>query len=366
MSKAENERGASPRRPGAFAVEGTERTRPDEETVAEPRRPRSISGPVELTPEDEDPFLGSTAAPVSVAPAPGRFSIGTVAAGAFGILLSLAAGIWIDDLVRALFDRSTWLGYVSLGVVAVFVAALATIVGREIAGIYRLRSVLSLKADGEAAARERRPDAARAVIAGLDSLFSDRPETARGRSLLAATRDDVIDGPHLIALAEVELLGPLDQEGRRIVLDSAKRVSIVTAVSPRAVFDIAYVIYESFRLIRRIAALYGCRPGSLGMLRLARDVVAHLAVTGTIAVGDSLLQQVLGHGVASRLSARFGEGVINGLMTARIGIAAMDYCRPLPFKARKRPGIGDFISDLNPASTGETGATTSGGDPRKA
>lgn len=367
MSKAEDEPGTNDRRkPMVFGVEGMRRTEAAAEPAVEGRRPRSISGPVELTPEEEDPFLGEPGAPVMIAAAPKRLSLGSIAAAAFGILLSLAVGIWIDDLVRALFDRSTWLGYASLAVVAVLVTALAAIVGREIAGIYRLQSVLSLKADGEAASRDRRPDAARSVLARLESLFADRPETARGRTLLAATRDDVIDGPHLIALAEVELLGPLDQEGRRIVLDSAKRVSIVTAVSPRAVFDIAYVIYEAFRLIRRIAALYGCRPGSLGMLRLARDVVAHLAVTGTIAVGDSLLQQVLGHGVASRLSARFGEGVINGLMTARIGIAAMDYCRPLPFKARKRPGIGDFIGDLNPASAGGGGGNAGLGDPQKA
>jgi putative membrane protein len=75
-----------------------------------------------------------------------------------------------------------------------------------------------------------------------------------------------------------------------------------------------------------------------------------LAVTGSIAVGDGLVQQILGHGIASKLSARLGEGVVNGMMTVRIGIAAMDLCRPLPFKALKRPGISDFLGDLTPGT----------------
>jgi putative membrane protein len=337
------------RSPACFSVQPEKQA---EAATRTPRKPQSFSGPVEVTPDAEDPFLALEAqAPATVAPARRKLSLGSIAWTSLGILVSIAVGLWIDDLIRAMFDRSTWLGYAAIVVAAVFVLAVAAIVIREILGIWRLDSVQALKADAEAAIRERKPGPARAVLAKLAALLADRPETARGRAALAATEGDVIDGPHLIALCETELLAPLDVQARAMVLDSAKRVSVVTAVSPRAVVDLAFVLYESVRLIRRVAVLYGGRPGAIGMIRLVKDVLSHLAVTGTIAVGDSLVQQVLGHGVASRLSARLGEGVINGLMTARIGIAAMDYCRPLPFHARKRPGIGDFINDLTPSMT---------------
>ncbi len=129
-------------------------------------------------------------------------------------------------------------------------------------------------------------------------------------------------------------------------MNAAKRVSLVTAVSPRALVDVGYILFESFKLIRTLSELYGSRPATLGLIRLAKNVVAHLAVTGTVAMGDSLIQQMLGHGIAAKLSARLGEGIINGLMTARVGIAAMDLTRPLPFKAEKRPGISDFLGEL--------------------
>jgi len=41
-----------------------------------------------------------------------------------------------------------------------------------------------------------------------------------------------------------------------------------------------------------------------------------------------------------------GEGVLNGLLTARLGLAAIDVTRPLPFAALPRPALGDLAKDL--------------------
>jgi putative membrane protein len=150
----------------------------------------------------------------------------------------------------------------------------------------------------------------------------------------------------MLKLAERELMSPLDLEARRLVSSAAQRVSVVTAISPRAVVDVLFVLAAALRLIRQLARLYGGRPGALGMISLARQVVAHLAITGGMAASDSLVQQVLGHGIAAKLSQRLGEGILNGLLTARLGLAAIDVTRPLPFNALPRPVLADLAKDL--------------------
>ena len=72
--------------------------------------------------------------------------------------------------------------------------------------------------------------------------------------------------------------------------------------------------------IRRIAEIYGGRSGTLGSWRLVRAVMTHLVATGAVAVGDDLIGSIGGGHLLSKLSRRFGEGLVNGALTARVGV----------------------------------------------
>lgn len=287
------------------------------------------------------------------------WSWGTIFIAALGGLVSLAAGIAVDQLIRDLFARSDWLGWLGAALAALVVLAALAIVVRELVGVMRLRRIDQLRGHAEEAVNADDRRLANLLLKDVAALYRDRADMARGRAALAEHGKEIIDGGDLIMLAERDLMRPLDAEARRMVTESAKRVSVVTAVSPRALVDLMFVLAESLRLIRRVSTLYGGRPGGFGFFRLTRQVLGHLAVTGAIAIGDSLIHELVGQGLAAKLSARLGEGVVNGLLTARIGIAAIDVCRPLPFRSETRPKISDVFSELI-KSTGSEKSAESG------
>lgn len=329
----------APRQPTAFPLDELNLLSSDERPAANARVPSLIGDPDPFATEPDQPTAASL---VSRRRWHWMPLLGATLSG----LILLALGLAIDNLIRDLFQRTEWLGWFGFGLAALALVALIAIVVREIVGLLRLRLIDRIRRRGEQAASNDDRTAACAVAREVVSLYVGRPETARGRAALTGHIGEIIDGRDLMGLAETEVLLSLDADAKSLVMSSAKRVALLTAVSPRAIVDLAFVAFEILRLIRRLATLYGGRPGLIGFLRLARGVFAHLAVTGGMAAGDSIVQQVLGQGIAARLSARLGEGVVNGLLTARIGIAAIDVCRPLPFLVCRPPRLSDVMSEL--------------------
>ncbi|MDJ1006907.1 MAG: TIGR01620 family protein [Paracoccaceae bacterium] len=261
--------------------------------------------------------------------------------GTLGAVLTFALSVVAWDFVTGLIERNPVLGAVGLGLLGIFVVICLVILIREWAALARLSRLDALQ---HAAAEADTMEKARDVVDRLLKLYRNRPDMDWPRSRFAERRGDVFDAEALAALAETELLAPLDRMATKEVEAAARQVATVTALVPLALADVVAALTANLRMIRRIAAIYGGRGGTLGSWRLTRAVFAHLVATGAVAVGDDMLGSVAGGGVLSKLSRRFGEGLINGALTARVGVAAIEVCRPLPFRAKRKPAVSALVS----------------------
>ena len=314
-------------------------------------------GPVLIELEEASEVTPATAPPVQDAAPQGRAmqNMAALAArkpsklarffwSALLALVSFAASVAAWDFVTGLIARSPVLGAIAVGLVALFVLALLLIAGREWLALGRLKKIDALRAeaDGVLVAGDLR--AAQAVQRKVLALYAGRPDLEMARQQVRARAGDVFDADAVLALTETTLLAPLDALARKEVEAAARQVATVTAIVPLALADLVAALTANLRMIRRIAEIYGGRSGTLGSWRLTRAVLTHLVATGAVAVGDDLISSIAGGGVLSKLSRRFGEGVINGALTARVGVAAMDVCRPQPYVSQSPPSVTGLVS----------------------
>ncbi|MBO6775509.1 MAG: TIGR01620 family protein [Marinibacterium sp.] len=254
----------------------------------------------------------------------------------------VSVGFW--EFAMGLLDRAPLLGMAVSALVVVFLLVCVVVVVRELAALGRLRRVDGLRRASADAVQSGDLAEARVVADRLVAFYRGREDTRWGRDRFADRRGDMFDADALLGLVEDEILTPLDAAARREVEAASRQVATVTALVPLALADVATALASSLRMIRRVAEIYGGRSGVLGSWRLTRAVFAHLVATGAVAAGDDLLEPVLGGSVLSKLSRRFGEGVVNGALSARVGVAAMEVCRPLPFSERHKPSVRGIVA----------------------
>jgi putative membrane protein len=329
-------------------------TEPRQPRAFDPRDPAIVEEPAPIEPP---PAVAGEAGTDAAADAPmarptladlGRRGLrwGTLLVSALAGAAALGAAAWFARLVSAALVREDWVGWLTLALLLTAAIAILMLLLRELVGFSRLSRLNRIKADIARAIADRDAKRERKAALRLAALYARRPEQAWSVRRFREHARDVHDAGELLALADREMVAPLDAQARRLITRSAKRVATVTAMSPMALIAVSFVLIENLRLLRRLAALYGGRPGFFGLMRLAHLVLGHLLATGGVALTDDLLGQFLGQDILRRLSRRLGEGAFNGALTARIGIAAIDVIRPLPYLGTKPPRVRDVLGEV--------------------
>ncbi len=325
------------RRPRAFSPNDPSLVREPEIEVPPPAGPAPRAEPAGNRPVFSAPTLEDLHS---------GFRWGALLFGALVAATTLAASVWFARFVSVALTRDDWVGWLMTGLLGLVILAAVMLLIREIVGFARLSRLGRLKREIDAALASGKSTDEKTAIAKLTQLYAKRADMTWPVSRMRDHTRDVHDAGALTKLAERELLAPLDVEARRLITKSAKRVATVTALSPMMFMAVGYVLVENVRMLRSLATLYGGRPGMIGALKLARMVFTHIVATGGVAMTDDLLGQFLGQDVLRRLSRRLGEGAFNGALTGRIGVAAVDVCRPLPFLDARPIRLRDVAGEV--------------------
>ncbi len=289
--------------------------------------------------ESTEAGLGDASRNAAAKPPGGRGRFGWLSlflSAAIG-LAGLAFSLWYTRFVSVALLRDDWLGWVARGLAAIIILALAVMLIRELLGYRRLARLGDIRSDANKATTSEDFKLAQRTVQRLKSSLGGKRDMRWALDRFREQERHMRSAASLLGLADKVLLEDPDKRAQQVIYESARRVGVVTAVVPIAFVVVLFVLFENLRMIRRLAGVYGGQPGFFGGLRLFSWIIGHIAATGAIALTDDLWGQFLGQDMLRRVSSKLGEGAFNGALTARLGVAALSVCRPLPFIEAKPP-----------------------------
>ncbi|WP_158046499.1 TIGR01620 family protein [Skermanella pratensis] len=278
-------------------------------------------------------------------PAPRRWAV-RLLVGSAAALVALAVGYDTVDLVRRAFETSVLLGGGAVALAGGAVLGGFGLLAGELRSLRRLRRIDGLREEAEHLRTSGTHGEAARYAGAVASLYGDRRDLSAQVQALRDNLSDAHDDREVVRMVDLQLLQDIDRRSYQLVLRAARDTAVATALSPAALLDVVIVLWRNLKLVREVATLYGARPGYVGSLKLLRRMLANIAIAGVAESGNDLMVEALGSTLAASLSTRVGQGVINGLLTARVGLTAMHLCRPLAYDETNRPSLRRIRREL--------------------
>jgi putative membrane protein len=246
---------------------------------------------------------------------------------------TLIAALLILEFVLTIaeaYARSPWLGAVATLLFAAAILLLALGLTREVSALFALRSNQAWRlqmADPRTSLAVRKQIAA-AWLGTLDSALLDTAELLR--QVAAAPDRESLE----ITLRE-HALARLEDAAKARTAAMGYQVSIAKLLVHTPALEGLLFLFLTFRLLRRIAALYGLRPGLLAAMALYRRVLLDASVLlGVDVVATEVGAGFLAGNPMMRWLGEEGPGAALVLLRVRrFGRAAALECSPLPVRA---------------------------------
>ncbi|MDO4697879.1 MAG: TIGR01620 family protein [Pasteurellaceae bacterium] len=158
--------------------------------------------------------------------------------------------------------------------------------------------------------------------------------------------DDAYNSHEVLTLFSHTVLQPIDKQVKKLISQSAAENAVIVAVSPLALVDMLLVAWRNIALVNKITRAYGMELGYFSRLRLFRMVLTNMAFAGATEIATDMGSEFFSQNLTAKISMRAAQGIGVGLLTARLGIKAMEFCRPVAFQQNERPALSVVRQEL--------------------
>jgi len=249
-------------------------------------------------------------------------------------------GILVVDsvsFIAARFSNNFLIGLFFLGLFGVIIVSLSRLIWAAWQDFLALKSVSNLQTEGQDLLESKNYGQGISYVSKIARFYTQRQDVKERLDRFYMTVNDSHSNSEVCALFSKQVLKELDEQAHRLILKQSKETALLVALSPRAFLSTILTLWSTIKMIRDLATLYGGRPRLISSISLIGKVFQSLIYAG---VSEHIAQSVsdlLGGSLLSVVSAQLAQGVGSGILTARVGLHAMQICRPLPFRTDERP-----------------------------
>ncbi|MBF0446068.1 MAG: DUF697 domain-containing protein [Magnetococcales bacterium] len=263
-------------------------------------------------------------------------------------LFFLSAVVVQDTLlfVANQFSRHEILGWLFSVVAGGVGVTLLILIFRELRAYRSIQKIYSSQNQGIKLFSNNAHGNAISFTTDIMRFYVDRKELYEGWHSFQDSIDVNLQDREILDLFSKNVLSALDKKAYDIVVENSAVAALLTALSPMAWLDALLFFWRNVHMVRQISTLYGFRPGFFGTITLMQEVLAGMVASATTDFLTDEVAESLGNSVTAVLFAKAGQGMANGLLSARVGVQAMRFCRPVAFQSHENPSLKKVRAEM--------------------
>ncbi|ENY5166606.1 TIGR01620 family protein [Vibrio parahaemolyticus] len=270
-----------------------------------------------------------------IRPRPGRKWLAT---GVFATFAGLVGWQAVDSVVTAV-QTADWLALGWAG----FITAVASLglgaIGKELWKLRKLRHHFSIQEEAELLVHSDSVGKGKVFcekVAEQSGVLAENPGFDRWQNSINPAHSDA----EILDMYDSMVVSQQDKLATKVVSQHATESAALVAVSPLAAADMLLVAWRNFKMIDNLSKVYGVELGYASRIKLLRAVFVNMAAAGASELAIDAGMDLMSMDLAGKVSARAGQGLGVGILTARLGLKAMALLRPLPWYPDRQVKLG--------------------------